>query len=78
MARQEVRRQREGGGVTDHLEDLLTTVTRDRARACADLSEARIEMQVLELSYRNALLDLSAAREMLAYHGLTPVDSGGE
>jgi predicted DNA-binding transcriptional regulator AlpA len=52
MARQEVRRQREGGGVTDHLEDLLTTVTRDRARACADLSEARIEMQVLELSYR--------------------------
>lgn len=51
--------------------DLLTRATRERARAYAELGAARAEIHDLRL-------ELSAARELLAYHGLTPVDDEEE
>jgi len=58
--------------VTDapRLADLLAKVTRERGVAFAELRDAKIELEVCELSLRNALLELNLARELLAYHGL--------
>jgi hypothetical protein len=69
-----VPRQREGGVVTARLEELLTTVTRDRARAYADLAGARAEADQLRAERDAARLEAMTARELLAYHGLTPVE----
>ena len=53
--------------------DLLTTVTRDRARAYAKLADAISEVKELRRQLREAQLDATVARELLAYHGHTPI-----
>jgi hypothetical protein len=59
------------------LDDAVTlarTAQRERALAIGEMREARIELEACELSLRNALLELSCARELLAYHDLTIVE----
>lgn len=72
-------------GRLDEAVTLARTAQRERALACSELTEvkgqlreAQIELEVCEGSLRNALLELNVSRELLAYHGLTPVDAGAE
>jgi outer membrane protein TolC len=62
----------------DEALDLARRAQRERALACSDLTEAKGAIGELRSDLRDARLSLAAARELLAYHGLTPVDSGGE
>jgi hypothetical protein len=57
---------------------LARTAQRERALACSDLTEAKGAIGELRSDLRDAHLDLAAARDLLAYHGLALVDSGGE
>lgn len=61
--------------MTETREDILIRVTRDRARAYARLAVAQGEIQDLRAELAQARLDLAAARELLAYHGLEVVSS---
>jgi outer membrane protein TolC len=60
--------------VNERLEDLLTTAVRERARAYADLADANGTIRELQAQLRDARLDLALARELLAYHEVTPVE----
>lgn len=56
--------------MTETREDILTRVTRDRAQAYARLADAHGQIIDLQTDLANARLDLEAARQLLAYHGL--------
>jgi hypothetical protein len=60
--------------VTERLEDLLTIAVRERAVACSELTDAKGTIATLSAELRDAQLDLAVARELLAYHDLTPVE----
>jgi hypothetical protein len=60
--------------MTERLEDLLTTAVRERAEACADLADAKATIRDLERQLTRVVLDLTLARELLAYHDLTIVE----
>lgn len=51
----------------DEALDLARRAQRERAIACSNLTEAQGELRELRL-------ELSAARELLAYHGFTPIE----
>jgi hypothetical protein len=70
-----VSRQRKVGSVTERLEDLLTKAVRERAVAYALLADAQADAADLRAERDAARLEAMAARELLAYHGLTPIEA---